>query len=101
VASARQWQWPGAMMVGLGFAPFQSAVVNPLANTVPVAWGAIGSPIVGLAQSSGLRVLDLSAMADLLNKHDPSTGSDAQDQPRFADRQRPGAARSAARSSAA
>ena len=53
----------GAMMVGLGFAPFQSAVLNLLANTAPVAWGAIGSPIVGLSQSSGLPALDLSTMA--------------------------------------
>lgn len=53
----------GAMMVGLGFGPFQSAVLNLLANTAPVAWGAIGSPIVGLAQASGLPVLDLSTMA--------------------------------------
>src|SRR5689334_355456 len=53
----------GAMMVGLGFAPFQSAVLNLLANTAPVAWGAIGSPIVGLSQSSGLNAVDLSAMA--------------------------------------
>ncbi|MCA1644046.1 MAG: L-lactate permease [Chloroflexi bacterium] len=53
----------GAMMVGLGFAPFESAVLNLLANTAPVAWGAIGSPIVGLALSSGLPALDLSTMA--------------------------------------
>src|SRR5713101_7161361 len=53
----------GAVMVGLGFAPFQSAVLNLLANTAPVAWGAIGSPIVGLALSSGLPQLDLSTMA--------------------------------------
>ncbi len=53
----------GAMMVGLGFAPFQAAVLNLLANTAPVAWGAIGSPIVGLAQASGLPALDLSTMA--------------------------------------
>ena len=53
----------GAMMVGLGFAPFESAVLNLLANTAPVAWGAIGSPIVGLAQSSGLPQLELSTMA--------------------------------------
>src|ERR1051326_7743676 len=44
----------GAMMVGLGFGPFEAAVLNLLANTAPVAWGAIGSPIVGLAQASGL-----------------------------------------------
>ena len=53
----------GAMMVGLGFAPFQSAVLNLLANTAPVAWGAIGSPIVGLALASALPALDLSTMA--------------------------------------
>ncbi|MDQ3809888.1 MAG: L-lactate permease, partial [Chloroflexota bacterium] len=53
----------GAMMVGLGFAPFQSAVLNLLANTAPVAWGAIGSPIVGLSQASGLPALELSTMA--------------------------------------
>lgn len=53
----------GAMMVGLGFAPFESAVLNLLANTAPVAWGAIGSPFVGLAQASGLPALDLSTMA--------------------------------------
>jgi lactate permease len=53
----------GAMMVGLGFAPFESAVLNLLANTAPVAWGAIGSPIVGLAQASALPQLDLSTMA--------------------------------------
>ena len=29
----------GAVMVGLGFKPFQSAVLNLLANTAPVAWG--------------------------------------------------------------
>ncbi len=53
----------GAMMVGLGFAPFEAAVLNLIANTAPVAWGAIGSPIVGLSQASGLDQLTLSTMA--------------------------------------
>src|SRR5713101_3971204 len=53
----------GAVMVGLGFKPFQSAVLNLLANTAPVAWGAIGTPIVTLASVSGLDQLQLSAMA--------------------------------------
>jgi lactate permease len=53
----------GAVMVGLGFRPFQSAVLNLLANTAPVAWGAIGTPIVTLAQVSGLDQLTLSTMA--------------------------------------
>ncbi|MDR3747816.1 MAG: lactate permease LctP family transporter [Acidobacteriota bacterium] len=53
----------GAVMVGLGFSPFEAAVLNLLANTAPVAWGAIGTPIVTLAQVSGLDQLTLSAMA--------------------------------------
>src|ERR1700686_680484 len=53
----------GAGMVGLGFKPFQSPVLNLLANTAPVAWGAIGTPIVTLAAVSGLDQVTLSAMA--------------------------------------
>jgi lactate permease len=53
----------GAVMVGLGFSPFEAAVLNLLANTAPVAFGAIGTPIVTLAQVSGLDQLTLSAMA--------------------------------------
>jgi lactate permease len=53
----------GAVMVGLGFRPFQSAVLNLLANTAPVAWGAIGTPIVTLAAVSGLDEVTLSSMA--------------------------------------
>jgi lactate permease len=53
----------GAVMVGLGFSPFEAAVLNLLANTAPVAWGAIGTPIVTLASVSGLDQLTLSAMA--------------------------------------
>src|SRR5262245_63160109 len=53
----------GAVMVGLGFRPFQSAVLNLIANTAPVAWGAIGTPIVTLATVSGLDQLTISAMA--------------------------------------
>src|SRR5208283_2329777 len=53
----------GAIMVGLGFSPFDAAVLNLLANTAPVAFGAIGTPIVTLAAVSGLDELSLSAMA--------------------------------------
>jgi lactate permease len=53
----------GAVMVGLGFSPFRSAVLNLLANTAPVAWGAIGTPIVTLATASGLDQVTLSSMA--------------------------------------
>ncbi len=53
----------GAVMVGLGFSPFQAAVLNLLANTAPVAYGAIGTPIVTLSQVSGLDMHTLSSMA--------------------------------------
>lgn len=53
----------GAVMVGLGFSPFEAAVLNLLANTAPVAYGAIGTPIVTLASVSGLDQLALSQMA--------------------------------------
>jgi len=53
----------GAVMVGLGFKPFQAAVLNLLANTAPVAWGAIGTPIVTLSSVTGIDEVTLSAMA--------------------------------------
>jgi lactate permease len=40
----------GAFMIGLGFKPFHSAALNLIANTAPVAWGAIGTPVHMLAQ---------------------------------------------------
>jgi len=53
----------GAIMVGLGFKPFQAAVLNLIANTAPVAFGAIGTPIVTLSKVSGIDELTLSTMA--------------------------------------
>src|SRR5213078_2407633 len=53
----------GAIMVGLGIKPFQSSVLNLIANTAPVAFGAIGTPIVTLATVTGLDELSLSAAA--------------------------------------
>ena len=50
----------GAFMIGLGFRPFQAAVLNLIANTAPVAFGAIGIPIHTLAAVSGLPDADLS-----------------------------------------
>src|SRR5438067_9815047 len=52
----------GAFMIGLGFKPFHAAALNLIANTAPVAWGAIGTPVSTLAAVSGLPVSDLSAM---------------------------------------
>jgi lactate permease len=53
----------GAIMVGLGFRPFQSSVLNLIANTAPVAFGAIGSPIIALEKASGIDALTLSSAA--------------------------------------
>src|SRR5208282_2447569 len=52
----------GAFMIGLGFKPFQAAALNLIANTAPVAWGAIGTPIHALAGVTALNDSDLSAM---------------------------------------
>jgi lactate permease len=52
----------GAFMIGLGFRPFQAAALNLIANTSPVAWGSIGTPVHTLAAVSGLPESDLSAM---------------------------------------
>src|ERR1044072_5523860 len=52
----------GAFMIGLGFKPFHAAALNLIANTAPVAWGAIGTPVHTLAAVSGLPESDLNAM---------------------------------------
>jgi lactate permease len=52
----------GAFMIGLGFKPFHAAALNLIANTAPVAWGAIGTPVHTLAAVSGLPEPQLNAM---------------------------------------
>lgn len=52
----------GAMMVGLGFRPFDAAVLCLIANTSPVAYGGVGNPIRALVAVTGLPDADLSAM---------------------------------------
>src|SRR3954466_14362757 len=52
-----------ALMVGAGFRPLDAAVLSLLANTAPVAFGALGTPIITLAKVTGLSELKLSAMA--------------------------------------
>ncbi len=51
-----------ALLVGLGFRAFPAAVLCLIANTAPVAWGSIGTPLLMLEKVSGLRLEDLSAM---------------------------------------
>jgi lactate permease len=50
-----------AMLTGLGFSPFYAAGICLLANTAPVAFGSIGTPIVTLAVTTGLPLDRLSA----------------------------------------
>ena len=49
------------MMTGLGFSAFYAASLCLLANTAPVAFGAIGTPVITLAGITGLPVDRLSA----------------------------------------
>ena len=52
-----------AMLIGLGFKPLPAAGLALIGNTAPVAYGALGTPILTLANVTGLNLLDLSAMA--------------------------------------
>lgn len=52
-----------ALLVGAGFPPLLASGVALIANTAPVAFGALGTPISTLAQVTGLPEMQLSAMA--------------------------------------
>jgi lactate permease len=51
-----------AILIGLRFSPLAAAGLSLIANTAPVAYGALGTPILGLAQSTGLDADLLGAM---------------------------------------
>ncbi|MBI1732093.1 MAG: L-lactate permease [Gammaproteobacteria bacterium] len=51
-----------AILTGLGFRPLQACGLSLIANTAPVAYGALGTPIIALSAVTGLDVLQLSAM---------------------------------------
>ena len=52
----------GAMMIGLGFPPFQTALMCLIANSAPVAYGGLGNPVRTLVAVTGLPEADFSAM---------------------------------------
>src|SRR5215212_4318667 len=52
-----------ALLMGLGFTPLYSAGLSLIANTAPVAYGAIGTPILTLGAVTGISPSLLSAMA--------------------------------------
>lgn len=51
-----------AMLIGLGFAPLMASGLSLIANTAPVAFGALGSPVIALAAVTGLDLHELSGM---------------------------------------
>jgi lactate permease len=52
----------GAILIGLGFSPLAASGLALIANTAPVAYGALGSPVIALASVTGLDLLSVSAM---------------------------------------
>jgi lactate permease len=52
----------GSILIGLGFSPLAASGLSLIANTAPVAYGALGTPIQGLAQVTGFDPYILGAM---------------------------------------
>ena len=51
-----------AILIGLGFSPLAASGLSLIANTAPVAYGALGTPVITLAKVHGYDVLAVSAM---------------------------------------
>ena len=52
----------GALLIALGFEPLEASGLSLIANTAPVAFGALGTPIIALQGVTGLDLNSLSAM---------------------------------------
>jgi lactate permease len=52
----------GAILIGLGFSPLAASGLALIANTAPVAFGALGAPVIALSTVTGLDLNQLSAM---------------------------------------
>jgi lactate permease len=52
----------GAILMGLGFTPLAASGLSLIANTAPVAFGALGTPIIALQAVTNLDLGELSAM---------------------------------------
>jgi lactate permease len=52
----------GALLMGLGFRPLAASGLCLIANTAPVAFGALGAPVIALAAVTGLDLFQLSGM---------------------------------------
>ena len=51
-----------AILIGLGFSPLAASGLSLIANTAPVAYGALGTPIITLAKVHGYDLMAISAM---------------------------------------
>ncbi len=56
----------GTILMGLGFLPFEAAGLALLANTAPVAFGALGTPVIALHGVTGLDTLVLTRVVAVL-----------------------------------
>jgi lactate permease len=52
----------GALLIGLGFRPLEAAKLSLIGNTAPVAFGALGTPLITLASITGMDLHVLTAM---------------------------------------
>ncbi|HTO60418.1 MAG TPA: L-lactate permease [Bradyrhizobium sp.] len=56
------------MLIGLGFSPLAASGLSLIANTAPVAYGALGTPVIALAAVTGL---DLQALSGMIGRQLP------------------------------
>ena len=56
------------MLIGLGFSPLAASGLSLIANTAPVAFGALGTPVIALAAVTGL---DLHALSGMIGRQLP------------------------------
>lgn len=50
------------ILIGLGFSPLAASGLSLIANTAPVAFGALGTPVITLAKVHGYDLMEVSAM---------------------------------------
>ncbi len=55
----------GALLIGLGFKPLEAAKLSLIGNTAPVAYGALGTPLITLASVTGM---DLHALTSMVGR---------------------------------
>src|SRR5574343_1067488 len=51
-----------AILIGLGFSPLAASGLSLIANTAPVAYGALGTPVITLAKVHGYDLAEVTAM---------------------------------------